>query len=47
MYFINLKMHHFDNVLENYLVGADTDSIYLDYAKEFDKVDHILLIKKL
>ena len=40
-------LHHFDDVLENYLVGADTDSIYLDYAKAFDKVDHTLLIKKL
>ena len=25
----------------------DTDSIYLDYAKAFDKVDHILLLEKL
>ena len=40
-------LHHFDDVLENYLVGADTDFIYLDYAKAFDKVDHTLLIKKL
>ena len=38
---------HFDDVLENYLIGADTDSIYLDYAKTFDKVDHAVLIKKL
>ena len=30
-----------------FLVGADTDSIYLDYTKAFDKVDHALLIKKL
>ena len=27
--------------------GADTDAIYLDYAKAFEKVDHQLLIKKL
>jgi hypothetical protein len=27
--------------------GKDTDSIYLDYAKAFDKVDHTLLVKKL
>ena len=32
---------------ENYLNGYDTDSIYLDYTKAFDKVDHALLIKKL
>ena len=25
----------------------DTDSIYLDYAKAFDKVDHQLLLLKL
>ena len=33
-------LHHFDDVLENYLSGADTDSIYLDYVKAFEKVDH-------
>ena len=40
-------LHYFDDVLENYLSGADTDSIFLDYAKAFEKVDHALLIKKL
>lgn len=40
-------LHHFDDVYVNYLNGHDTDSIYLDYAKAFDKVDHALLIKKL
>jgi len=40
-------LHHFDNILENFLDGNDTDCIYLDYAKAFDKVDHALLIKKL
>ena len=44
--YLTQLLHHFDDVLENYLVGADTDSIYLDYAKAFDKVDHALLIKK-
>ena len=33
--------------LENFLEGKDTDCIYLDYAKAFDKVDHELLIHKL
>ena len=42
-------LHHFDNILENFLDGNeyDTDCIYLDYAKAFDKVDHALLIRKL
>ncbi|KAL5251988.1 hypothetical protein ACHWQZ_G014955 [Mnemiopsis leidyi] len=40
-------LHHFDDILENFLDGKDTDCIYLDYAKAFDKVDHTLLIKKL
>lgn len=40
-------MPHFDDILENYLNGSDTDCIYLDYAKAFDKVDHSLLKAKL
>ena len=40
-------LHHFDDILENFLDGNDTDCIYLDYAKAFDKVDHALLIKKM
>ena len=40
-------LHHFDDVHENYMNGDDTDCIYLDYAKAFDKVDHGLLIRKL
>ena len=38
---------HINIVLENFLLNKDTDSIYLDYAKAFDKVDHELLIHKL
>ena len=40
-------LHHFDEILQNFLNGDDTDCIYLDYAKAFDKVDHSLLIKKM
>ena len=40
-------LHHFDDILENFLEGKDTDCIYLDYAKAFDKVDHALLLKKM
>jgi len=38
---------HFDDILCNSLEGADTDAIYLDFAKAFDKVDHQLLLIKL
>ena len=38
---------HIDIILENLQHGMDTDVIYLDYAKAFDKVDHEILLKKL
>ena len=40
-------LHHFDDVLEALMNNQDFDSIYLDYAKAFDKVDHKILLKKL
>ena len=40
-------LHHFDDALEALTENSDFDSIYLDYAKAFDKVDHKLLVKKL
>ena len=37
---------HFDDILEGFTQGNDTDSIYLDFAKVFDKVDlHLLSLK--
>ena len=36
-----------DEVLRGMLQGDPTDTIYLDYSKAFDKVDHELLTKKL
>ena len=40
-------LKHFDNILINLQKGDDSDVIYLDYAKAFDKVDHEILLKKL
>ena len=38
---------HIDNIIQNQLDGSETDVIYLDYAKAFDKVDHKILLTKL
>ena len=40
-------LKHVDTILRNFLENNSTDSIYLDYAKAFDKVDHTLLLEKL
>ena len=40
-------LSHFDDIMRGLLSGSDTDAIYLDFAKAFDKVDHRLLIDKL
>ena len=40
-------LNHMDNILKNLMNNQETDVIYLDYAKAFDKVDHNILIKKL
>ena len=38
---------HYDEIVENANDGKGTDTVYLDFAKAFDKVDHQLLLKKL
>ena len=38
---------HVQNVLDHLLSNSSVDTIYIDYAKAFDKVDHHILMTKL
>ena len=40
-------LKQYDDILHNLLDQNETDVIYLDFAKAFDKVDHQILFKKL
>ena len=38
---------HYDNIISLLEKGVNVDTIYLDFAKAFDKVDHSIVLKKL
>ena len=40
-------LSHVDDIIQGLVKNADTDAIYLDFAKAFDKVDHRLLLLKM
>ena len=40
-------MQHYDDVLKMLDHGDNCDSIYLDFSKTFDKVDHGILLHKM
>ena len=40
-------LHYLDSVLTTLEEGDEVDSIYLDFAKAFDKVDHNILLTKV
>ena len=40
-------LKQYDDILLNLLNQSETDVIYLDFAKAFDKVDHEILVRKL
>ena len=38
---------HYDNIISLLEKGVNVDTVYLDFAKAFDKVDHSIVLKKL
>ena len=40
-------LEHYEDIFEAMMKGCRTDTVYLDFAKAFDKVDHNILLKKI
>ena len=45
--YLSQMMDHYQNVLNVMETGSDTQVIYLDFAKAFEKVDHDSLIMQM
>ena len=44
---VSQLLSHYDKIIDILETGANVDTIYLDFAKAFDKVDHGIVLKKL
>ena len=44
---ISQLLSNYDKILDHLGSGTNVDTIYLDFAKAFDKVDHAIVLKKL
>ena len=44
---LSALLNVFDNVMHLMSAGNNVDMVYLDFAKEFDKVDHGVLLHKI
>ena len=44
---VSQLLDHYDTILETMETGQNMDTIYLDFSKAFDKVDHHILVQKV